>query len=179
MRYKGLPYDVATGVARSCCRALAPSTLATYLDCIMSFETFGNNPLCGCLPLDENVILKYLGHLRDKGCRASTLNCHLSALGTFSEWAGFPRPRSSLLSYVVKGEARQDALTSVPPKSRVPFFPIDTLLLEARGVVPRLLQSTRKEDILPWACLLLGLIWCTRPSTLMSVRTDKVEIRDN
>jgi hypothetical protein len=130
------------------------------------------------LPLEETILLAYLDHMRTKGLKGSSLNGHLSALGTFSEWAGFPRPRSSLLSYVIKGECKTNALTSVPPKSKVPFFPIDLILWHARGVVPRLLATSDKALLVPWAALLLSVVWCTRPATLMSLATDRVSIRE-
>jgi hypothetical protein len=75
---------------------------------------------------------------------------------------------------MVKGESRFDALSHIPPKSKVPFFPIDAILAYFDGIVPKLLQARDKDTIVGHCALLLSFVWCTRPATLMSVMTDRI-----
>ena len=100
---KNLRRDLCEPTARACCRALAPSTLANYLDCVRTFEDFAGEPFWTLLPIEEHLLLDYLFGLSDRGCKASTLNQHVSAIGTFGEWLGYDRPRTSTIDYVLKG----------------------------------------------------------------------------
>lgn len=76
------------------------------------------------LPIDESTLLDFLTHLREKQFKASTLNNHVAALGTLCEWVGMPRPRTSTVAYVLRGEAQEDRHLQPPQKARVPFFPL-------------------------------------------------------
>ena len=46
------------------------------------------------LPLQEDVLLKFLAHLRSLECGGTTLSAYVSALGTLSAWVGMTRPRT-------------------------------------------------------------------------------------
>ena len=93
---------------------MAPSTLNNYIDCLSNFERFVGDPLESLLPLEEGVLIKFLTHLRSQNYKASTLNSHVSALGTISEWLGLKRPKTSTVEYILRGEAKEDVGAGAP-----------------------------------------------------------------
>jgi hypothetical protein len=62
---KQLDLATAASAARACCRAVAPSTLRNYLECVRGFERFAGEPLWQALPIEETLVLDFLTYMRD------------------------------------------------------------------------------------------------------------------
>jgi hypothetical protein len=77
------------------------------------------------LPFTDTFLHCYVAQLLESGVSASTINVHISALGTFAAWAGFSRPRSELISYLLKAKGKA---TTPPPKTRVFDFRLEDMV---------------------------------------------------
>lgn len=104
-----------------------------------------------------------------------TINSHIAALGTFATWLNKPRPRSELVSYIIKGER---ATAGPMPKARVHAFPIVAILTHLDSIV----QAPYAD--MPWlsrahvALAMLSVAWPHRPQSLVSVRAGSCYLAD-
>jgi hypothetical protein len=73
------------------------------MECAKKFEAKVGGHLRDLLPLDETLLIDFLLEQKEV-CTSSTLNSYVSALGTISAWAGYERPRTSTVEYILKGE---------------------------------------------------------------------------
>ena len=105
----------------------------------------------------------------------TAINSHLSAIGTFATWLNKPRPRSELISYIIKGES---ASAGPLPKSHVHHFPIVAAFENLQAVL------NLAGPGMPWlSCAhlfmaMLQLIWPHRPQSLVSVCADSCYLAD-
>ena len=97
---------------------------------------------------------------------ASTINQHIVAFGTFASWVNLPRPRTEMIAYILKGEAKD---SGPPPKVRVHDFPF----AKATSRVAEVLMARPTERVpLMYCCTaMLLVLWPVRPITLASCKT--------
>lgn len=126
------------------------------------------------LPFSDMFLHRYLGQLAER-VSASTVNSHVAALGTFSEWAGFARPRPAMISYLIKGMGKSSA---PPPKCRVHAFPLIEAIAHLDAAAA---QAPGEWDLLGHMYLslaMVALVWPVRPHALLSVPTANVQAEE-
>lgn len=111
-----LPEDALERTAGALCRSLRPSTLGDYIRFATVCERFMGAPLHTWVEMDEHSLHNLVTGMLALNWNGGTINSHLAAVGTFASWLNKPRPRSALVSYLIKGER----VHSGPlPKARV------------------------------------------------------------
>lgn len=110
------------------------------------------------------------------GVSASAINSHISALGTFASWAGFARPRTELVSYIIKSKGRPAA---PPPKARVHDFPIVAAVRGLNSAIAALPTDPGRLTLLYPCVAFFALVWPARPHTLLSCRTASTRLSGN
>ena len=167
--HSAIPEDSRELVAAALCRSLAPNTLARYLEVVRAAERGYGTPFTSWLPFSEEFIQGYVLRLLERKLTASTINQHISALGTFAAWVNHARPRSEMVAYILKGESKQ---SGPPEKVRVHKFPFrDTM---ARVDCVRGTPDLDRVALLYLCTVMLLLRWPVRPVSLHSCRTDNV-----
>jgi hypothetical protein len=101
---------------------------------------------------------------------------HISALGTFAAWAGFDRPRSDLITYLLRAKGKS---TTPPPKVRVHLFNLRSIVSNLDRVLTDMSESAGRLDMLYVCTAMIMLTWPVRPHTLVSIPTDNVSSVDN
>ncbi len=117
------------------------------------------------LPFSDSFIHVYVAQLVAAGVSASTINSHIAALGTFAVWAGFPRPRSELVSYIIRGKGKVNA---PPPKSRIHSFKLVEAVQGLNNAIIALPESPTRLHLLYLCIAFFALVWPVRPHTLLS-----------
>lgn len=104
-----------------------------------------------------------------------TINSHIAALGTFATWLNKPRPRSELLSYIIRGEK---ATAGPLPKARVHDFPIVAVLANIDAIVAQPFASMTWLSRAHVLLAMLSVVWPHRPHSLVSVRAESCYLAD-
>lgn len=132
-RFASFPDALRDTVVDALCRSLAPSTLNNYFRVVQLTQRHMHTEFYTWLPFTDTFVHALLAQLLAAKVSASAINGHMAALGTFASWAGFPRPRSELVSYVIKAAGK----TKKPPaKTRVHDFKLlDAVRRVDQGVV--------------------------------------------
>jgi hypothetical protein len=104
--------------------------------------------------------------LLKEGAKASTVNAHLAAFGTFSAWLGYPRPCTDFLAYVLKGEGK---VVGPLPKVRVHDIPWDAAIGAIDAAVVSLDTDPSHLNLSFLVLAILIMLWPVRPHTLVSV----------
>jgi site-specific recombinase XerD len=120
-----LPEAAHERLAFSLCKSLAASTLGDYIRHIGVLERYMGAPFVSWVDLDDAGLHSLVATLLASNVAGSTINCYLSAVGTFAAWLNKPRPRTELVSYLIRGEK---ASTGPMPKIRVHHFPVVEVL---------------------------------------------------
>lgn len=170
-----LPEDTLERTAASLCRSLAPGTLADYIRYIRRCEAFMGAPFIHWVDLDDAGLLALVQAMLAAEFKGATITSHLAAVGTFAVWLNKPRPRSGLVSYLIKGES---ASGGPLPKVRVHAFPVVAaaahLSAEVAAAGPHMTWLARCQVVLAMLCLL----WPHRPSSLVSARASDCYMAD-
>lgn len=124
-QHSQLPEDSLELVAASLCKSLAPNTLRRYLEIVKLAEAAYGTQFESWLPFSDDFVQGYVLRLMQLKLTASTINQHISALGTFASWVNFARPRTEMISYILKGESKEQG---PPEKVRVHQFPFEKVL---------------------------------------------------
>ena len=146
-----------SSVQRYFSHGLAPSTRKSYESAQASYINFCNQLLKPSFPLSEDTICEFAAFLGDKGLKAQTIKCYMSALRYWQISNGFVDPVSNglfpKLEYVIKGIKRIQAANNCLYK--LPRLPITPNIL-SRIQQHWASKAANFDCVMLWAAFCLG-----------------------
>ena len=133
---------------------LAPSTQNCYDSAKRRFLLFCNRTGLSPLPLNKNVLCRYVASLADEGLSPKTIKSYLSATRHLQIAMSLPDPRMgemARLEQVIKGAKREYAKRNPETRVRLPITP--DILLKLRSVWSR--DAKDFDRIMLWAACCL------------------------
>lgn len=159
------PPEHLNGVIDTLCNSVSANTLISYFRIVRVAERYMGTEFHTWLPFSDSFIQGYVAQLLATNVSASTVNAHISALGTFATWAGCARPRSELIAYLIKGKG---ATKGLPPKARVHDFPWEAAKRAVELAVAAVHPDSTRLALLYLCVAMLLLVWPARPHSLLS-----------
>ena len=133
---------------------LAPSTQNCYDSAKRRFLSFCNRTGLSPLPLNENLLCRYVSFLADEGLSPKTIKSYLSAARHLQIAMSLPDPKigeMARLEQVIKGAKREYARRNPETRVRLPITP--EILFKLRAVWSR--EAKNFDYIMLWAACCL------------------------
>ena len=144
-----------------------------------NLEKMLGTPLVEWVDMSEGLLFHVVQVLTARNLAPGTIQSYLSAVGTFAGWLNKPRPASTFIMALLKGQHNEWAKPK--EKVRVHHFPI----VAALDHIDTTLADRSAWDgmsWLQWAQLVLAmfqLVWPHRPHSVLSVRADTSYMADS